>query len=90
MFASFSTAFDVVFSLAKYQRIIESRGGRSMFEFCVGELANTSSNGYYWSSSPNYGGNHSAGYLHFYSGSVYPLNSNYRAYGFSVRCVRDK
>jgi uncharacterized protein (TIGR02145 family) len=55
-----------------------------------GELAYASSYGYYWSSSPNYGGNHSAGYLHFYSGSVYPLNSNYRAYGFSVRCVRDK
>ena len=55
-----------------------------------GELAYASSYGYYWSSSPNYGGNHNAGYLHFYSGNVYPLNSNYRAYGFSVRCVRDK
>ncbi|WP_337610926.1 hypothetical protein, partial [Alistipes ihumii] len=33
-----------------------------------GELANTSSNGYYWSSSPYYGGNSSAGYLNFYSG----------------------
>ena len=55
-----------------------------------GELAYTSSNGYYWSSSPNYGGNNYADYLYFYSGNVYPPNSCYRAYGFSVRCVRDK
>ena len=55
-----------------------------------GELASTSSNGYYWSSSPGYGGNYGAGYLDFYSGYVSPLNSNGRANGFSVRCVRDK
>ena len=55
-----------------------------------GELASTSSYGYYWSSSPYYGGVSYAGGLGFYSGSVYPLNSNNRAYGFSVRCVRDK
>ena len=55
-----------------------------------GELANTSSFGYYWSSSPYYGGYDSAGYLYFYSGNVYPLDYSYRANGFSVRCVRDK
>ena len=55
-----------------------------------GELANTSSYGYYWSSSPNYGGDNYAGILNFDSGYVYPPNSCYRAYGFSVRCVRDK
>ena len=55
-----------------------------------GELASTSSYGYYWSSSPYYGGGNGAGYLYFYSGSVYPLDINSRAYGFSVRCVRDK
>ena len=55
-----------------------------------GELASTSSFGYYWSSSPYYGGNNYAGYLNFSSGGVSPLNSNSRAYGFSVRCVRDK
>ena len=58
--------------------------------FNSGELANTSSSGYYWSSSPNYGGHYNAGFLYFYSGNVFPLNSNYRANGFSVRCVRDK
>ena len=30
-----------------------------------GELASTSSNGYYWSSSPDYGGSNNAGYLYF-------------------------
>ena len=54
------------------------------------ELASTSSYGYYWFSSPYYGGNSNASYLYFYSGSVYPLDINSRAYGFSVRCVRDK
>ena len=55
-----------------------------------GELAGASSNGYYWSSSPYYGGNSYAGSLYFYSGHVYPLLNSNRAYGFSVRCVRDK
>lgn len=55
-----------------------------------GELVNTSFDGNYWSSLPDYGGNNGAGYLYFHSGTVYPLNSSNRAYGFSVRCVRDK
>lgn len=55
-----------------------------------GELAYTSSYGYYWSSSPSYGGNYSAGSLLFSSGYVYPLYSYNRAYGFSVRCVQNK
>ena len=55
-----------------------------------GELAGTSSDGYYWSSSPYFGGSNGAGYLNFSSGLVLPLNVNSRAYGFSVRCVRDK
>lgn len=55
-----------------------------------GSNSGESSNGYYCSSSPYYGGYSNAGYLYFNSGYVYPLGSNYRAYGFSVRCVRDK
>jgi uncharacterized protein (TIGR02145 family) len=55
-----------------------------------GELAFTSSNGYYWSSSPYYGGYGGAGNLYFSSGNVSPLLNYGRAYGFSVRCVRDK
>ena len=55
-----------------------------------GELAYASSYGYYWSSSPGYGGDSNAGSLYFYSGYVGPLDNGNRAYGFSVRCVRDK
>ena len=55
-----------------------------------GELALTSSYGYYWSSSPYYGGINTAGYLYFSSGLVNPLDSYSRAYGFSVRCVQNK
>lgn len=55
-----------------------------------GELVNTSFDGNYWSSSPNYGGYSYAGSLYFYSGNVNPLYNYNRAYGFSVRCVRDK
>lgn len=55
-----------------------------------GELADMSSYGYYWSSSPYYGGFSSAGYLSFGSGNVYPLYSSNRANGFSVRCVQNK
>ena len=54
------------------------------------ELGSTSSYGYYWSSSPYYGGYNFAGYLYFYSGNVYLLFTNGRAYGFSVRCVQNK
>lgn len=54
-----------------------------------GELASTSSTGCYWSSSPNYGGGSNAGNLSFSSGNVSPLNNYNRAYGFSVRCVRE-
>ena len=54
------------------------------------ELASTSSYGYYWSSSPYYGGDNGAGTLGFYSGYVNPLSYNNRAYGFSVRCVQNK
>lgn len=55
-----------------------------------GELANTSSCGYYWSSSPYYGGDTSAGNLYLGPGNVSPIHFSNRAYGFSVRCVRDK
>ena len=42
--------------------------------------------GYYWSSSPN-GTN--AFYLYFDSGGVTPSNTNSRADGFSVRCLKN-
>ncbi len=49
-------------------------------------LYNRGSLGHYWSGSPS-GTN--AAYLYFYSSAVNPANSNNRATGFSVRCVKD-
>lgn len=54
------------------------------------KMIGTSTSGYYWSSSPNYGGSNYAANLNFSSGYVSPLDNSNRAYGFSVRCVRDK
>ncbi|MBR5835213.1 MAG: hypothetical protein IKY66_03520 [Bacteroidales bacterium] len=43
--------------------------------------------GYCWCAVPGSAAN--GRYLNFYSGYVYPLSSNHRAYGFSVRAVRE-
>jgi len=52
-----------------------------------GSLSNVGYLGYYWSATP-FGSN--AFSLNFYSnGGVYPSNSNYRAYRFSVRCLQE-
>ncbi|MDR1089921.1 MAG: fibrobacter succinogenes major paralogous domain-containing protein [Prevotella sp.] len=51
-----------------------------------GSLNNVGSNGYYWSPSPNGGSGYN---LYFSSGNVYPSYYNYRAYGFSVRCIKN-
>ena len=52
----------------------------------LGSLGHQGSAGYYWSSSP-FGAN--AYNLSFNSGSVSPASVDNRAYGFSVRCVKD-
>jgi uncharacterized protein (TIGR02145 family)/prepilin-type N-terminal cleavage/methylation domain-containing protein len=49
-------------------------------------LGGQGSGGWYWSSSPEDPGTWS---LSFYSGGVDPNNPNYRAYGLSVRCIKD-
>ena len=51
-----------------------------------GALYNQGASGFYWSSSVT--GIH-AYYLYFGSGGVYPALYDYRANGFSVRCIRD-
>ena len=52
-----------------------------------GSFSNVGKNGYYWSASPS---NANAYYLFFsIHGSVYPSNDDYRAYGFSVRCLQE-
>ena len=50
-----------------------------------GSFSNVGTNGYYWSSAVN--GTY-AGYLAFYS-SAAGMRSNYRAFGLSVRCLKD-
>ncbi|GHV41145.1 hypothetical protein FACS1894179_08790 [Bacteroidia bacterium] len=42
--------------------------------------------GYYWSTSIN---STTAYSLYFSSASVYPANSNYRAFGFALRCIKN-
>ncbi len=53
-----------------------------------GVVAAVGETGHCWSSSP-YSSGVNAGNLGFYSGGVCPVGSNSRAYGFSVRCVRE-
>jgi len=49
-------------------------------------LSHRGSSGYYWSGSP---GGTDAAALNFNSSAVDPAGTNHRAYGFSVRCVKD-
>jgi hypothetical protein len=50
-----------------------------------GVLSSVGSYGYYWSSTVNGG---SSWHLNFSSGDAY-MGSNYRAYGFAIRCLKD-
>jgi hypothetical protein len=51
-----------------------------------GVLSYVGSYGYYWSGSPSSSNGY---YLYFTSSSVRPAANDYRAYGFSVRCVQE-
>ena len=50
-----------------------------------GTYSSQGSGGYYWSSSPNGANSY---YASFYPGSGSIATNYYRAYGFSVRCVK--
>ncbi|MDE5708016.1 MAG: hypothetical protein K2I32_00970 [Alistipes sp.] len=52
-----------------------------------GALTNVGAQGLCWSSSPQ-SGSTNAGDVNFNSTNVNPLNSDNRAYGFTVRCVQ--
>ena len=58
--------------------------------YTSGALPSVGGTGVYWSSAASAAGNANASYLHFLATGVYPQNSNYRAYGFTVRCVRNR
>lgn len=62
----------------------------SGYRVCTtGALTYVGAYGDYWSSSPQ-SGSTNAGHLGFHSGGVNPLYSYPRAYGFPVRCVRNR
>lgn len=67
----------------KSEVIIPLAGNRNRVD---ASLDNQGSNGNYWSSSPS---DTNASNLNFNSGGVNPANTNNRANGFSVRCVKD-
>ena len=52
-----------------------------------GTLLNTNSYGLYWSRTPN--SDLSASSLYFNSDALYPNSANFRAAGFSVRCIKN-
>lgn len=54
----------------------------------TGVATGVGTGGDYWCSSPYSSTSAYAGHLYFGTGGVVPLNGNYRAGGFSVRCVR--
>lgn len=55
-----------------------------------GSFNNVTSNGFYWSSSPNGSGSNNGGNLNFNSsGGINPQNNYNRSNGLSVRCVSE-
>ena len=56
--------------------------------YSTGAVTNVAAEGAYWRSSP-YSSEVGAGNLGFDSGGVYPVSATTRAYGFSVRCIRE-
>jgi hypothetical protein len=58
-------------------------------DYIDGSLGGAGTLGRYWSASPNSSTSGYALYLNFNSGFVGVNDVNCRAYGFSVRCVRD-
>jgi uncharacterized protein (TIGR02145 family) len=58
-------------------------------DYGSGALRNTGTAGLYWSASPFSSSSSYASRLGFLSGNVYVSLNNYRANGFSVRCVQE-
>jgi hypothetical protein len=57
--------------------------------YSSGSLGNVGTNGLYWSASPSSSPSYYASFLYFNSGYVTVDSSDTRAYGMSVRCVRN-
>ena len=54
-----------------------------------GALTSVGARGLWWSSSPAASGSTYASDVNFYASYVYPMDSDNRAFGFAVRCVRN-
>jgi uncharacterized protein (TIGR02145 family) len=67
---------------AKYPAAGSRQDKDGMFDGSAG------SEGSYWSASPEAGGNNAL-YLYFYNGFVDIAYTSGRAYGYSVRCVKE-
>jgi len=69
------------------EKVFLPAAGRRAYD--TASLSNVGTNGYYWCSSIS--SSTYAYILYFYNGNVTPGNSNanYRAYGFSIRCVAE-
>ncbi|MGM9768643.1 MAG: hypothetical protein ACI3Z0_09310 [Candidatus Cryptobacteroides sp.] len=59
----------------------------SGYRYYSGSLGNVGIDGKYWSVSPN--GNYAYGLYIYYKGFVSPAYSHKRAYGQSVRCLKE-
>jgi hypothetical protein len=57
--------------------------------FGRGSLFNVGTSGHYWSASPSSSTSDYASFLGFTIGGVYVNDGTYRAYGYSVRCVKE-
>ena len=71
-----------MFGTAPNQLFLPATGFRNN----SGALNSTGTDGYYWSSTPVGGGNAQA---MWFNSRYYSMGSNFRAYGFSVRCVAE-
>ena len=58
-------------------------------DYSSGSVESVGANGVYWNASPYSRGSNYASYMDFGSVYVHVNTSYFRAYGFSVRCVKE-
>ncbi len=69
--------------------VVEASAFAGEMHFCSGALYYVASNGYYWSSCQYSSSSYYGQFLYTYGTSLFnPTTNYYRAYGFTVRCVR--
>ena len=69
--------------------VVEASAFAGEMHFCSGALFIVASSGFYWSSCQRSSSSGDGQYLGTYGTSYFnPTYNSYRAYGFTVRCVR--